>query len=82
MGVVHQGGGELAPPPRRCLLPGGAAQRVGGAAGEILLDALVVAHLGGHGDGGGLGPGRHHGGLPRRGLRRPTGQEGGEEHRG
>lgn len=63
-----------------CLLPGGAVQRGGGAAGQVLLDALVVAHLRGNGDGGGLGPGGHHGGLARRGMQRPAGgEEGGEE---
>lgn len=49
------------------------------AAGEVLLDALVVADLGGNRDGGGLSPWGHHGSLSRGGLRLPGGRERGEE---
>lgn len=61
------------------LLPGGAVQRGGWAAGEVLLDALVVTDLGGNGDGGGFGPWGHHGGLSWRGLRLPGGGKREEE---
>lgn len=47
-----------------CLLPRRAVQRGGWAAGEVLLDALVVPDLRGHWDGGGLSSGGHHRGLP------------------
>lgn len=59
----------------RWLLPGGAVECSSWAAGEILLDALVVADLGGNRDGGGLGSWGHHGGLSRGGLRLPGGDE-------
>lgn len=55
-------------------LPGGAVQSGGWAAGEVLLDALVVTDLGGNRDGGGFGPWGHHGGLSWHGLRLPGGE--------
>lgn len=57
-------------------LPGGAVQRGGRAAGEVLLDALVVSDLGGNWDGGGFSPWGHHGSLSRGGLRLPAGKKG------
>lgn len=64
---------------QRQLLPGGAVERGGRAAGEVLLDALVVADLGRNGDGGGLCPRGHHRSLSRGRLWLPGGKKRGEE---
>ena len=63
---------------QRQFLPGGAVECGSRAAGEVLLDALVVADLGGNWYGGGLGPWGHHGGLSWGGLRLPGRKEPGE----
>lgn len=60
---------------QRWFLPGGAVQCGGRAAGEVLLDALVVSDLCGHRDGSGLSSGGHHRGLSRGGLRLPAGED-------
>lgn len=61
------------------LLPRGAAQGGGRAAGEVLLYALVVADLRGDRDRGGLSSRGHHGGLSWRGLRLSGGKKRGNE---
>ena len=63
----------------RWLLPGGAVQRGGRAAGEVLLDALIVPDLSGNRDRGGLSSRRDHGGLSWGGLRLPGGEERGDD---
>lgn len=60
---------------QRRLLPGGAEHHGCRAAGEVLLDALVVADLGGNRDGGGLRPWGHRSGLSLGGMRLSGGEE-------
>lgn len=62
-------------------LPGGAVERGVRAAGQILLDALVVANLRRNWNGGGLSPRGHHRRLSWGGLRLPGEDEVRKERR-